>query len=65
MFETTTTIATGGVTNGTIPQPTLDSPVEALDTTTSIASPPVETLPEVAAEVNSKGIFPDPGATCP
>ncbi len=67
IFETTTTISTideradnDGSTDGDpITETTLDSPFDIVESTTT-----VDTLPEVEAEVNSKGIFPDPNATC-
>jgi LCP family protein required for cell wall assembly len=70
VFETTTTVSTSdepvannGSTDGnTIPETTLDSPFDVVETT--VEAVPVDTLPEVEAEVNSKGIFPDPNATC-
>jgi LCP family protein required for cell wall assembly len=77
IFETTTTLSpsdapetdsgstSDGSADGTISEPTFDSPFDAVEATTTVAAVPVETLPAVTAEVNSKGIFPDPGATCP
>jgi len=66
-------------TDASSPQSTFDSPVDAiattlttptaatdtLTTTTTTTTTEVDALPEVEAEVNSKGIFPDPDATCP
>ncbi len=74
VFATTSTSVAGSTADDpsddaaaadTIPETTLDSPVDLVETTTTVAAGPVETLPEVVAEVNSKGIFPDPDATCP
>jgi LCP family protein required for cell wall assembly len=45
---------------------TLDSPIELADEapTATAEAVPFETLPVVEAEVNSKGIFPDPNVSC-
>lgn len=75
VFETTTTVSSNDGSSdsnsdadGSVPPTTLDSPIDIVETTTTTTvdatADPVETLPQVEAEVNSKGIFPDPNATC-
>lgn len=71
VFETSTTaspdesVTDNGAADDTIPETTLDSPFDAIDTTTTVEAVPFETLPVVEAEANNKGIFPDPNVTCP
>ncbi len=71
VFETSTTaspdesVTNNGAADDTIPETTLDSPFDAIDTTTTVEAVPFETLPVVEAEANNKGIFPDPNVTCP
>ncbi len=74
VFATTTApTTTERAADDNAPETTLDSPVDAVDTDTdsdtatntdTVVSGPVETLPEVEADANSKGFFPDPAATC-
>ena len=63
VFETTTTTASAGG-DGSIPETTLDSPVEIAEPPTTSEAVPFETLPIVEAEANNKGIFPDPNVSC-
>lgn len=63
VFETTTTSAPD-VTDATVPETTLDSPIDVIETTTTVEAVPFETLPVVEAETNNKGIFPDPAVSC-
>ena len=69
-FETTTTAPTTTapdepLTTGIGPATTLNSPVAVVDsTTTAVEAVPFVTLPVVDAEVNSKGIFPNPSVSC-
>jgi LCP family protein required for cell wall assembly len=70
VFQTTTTasrddlVTDDGAGNDTIPETTLDSPLDAIDPPTAVEAVPFETLPIVEAEANNKGIFPDPNVTC-
>ena len=64
VFTTTTTEVDSGVDDGTIPPTTFDSPLDVIETPTTVEAVPLEPLPTVEAEANSKGIFPDPTVTC-
>jgi hypothetical protein len=69
-FATTTTVPTTTapdepLTTSIGPATTLNSPVAVVDSTTTVVEAvPFETLPVVDAEVNSKGIFPNPSVSC-
>jgi hypothetical protein len=69
-FETTTTAPTTTapdepLTTSIGPATTLNSPVAVVDSTTTVVEAvPFETLPVVDAELNSKGIFPNPSVSC-
>ncbi len=61
--DTTADTATDTTADATIAPPTtFDSPIDAVAETDPPG--PSTTLPLVEAEVNGKGIFPDPNATC-